>query len=364
FKINTDIYPYSVRFNENATFRVMAYDDKQISSDVIGSGSSTPYQRIRFYMEKVLFDSIVLSSSRESKNDYLWFDYIFKSNLLNAAPDEDVFTYDFHEQDLIFGNDEFGSLIEDGSQNLKIIRMIKSDYMRGNLKKATLKSFFNKNIYKGINFENINDCVDGQDPPDIEVLKKNFVQKINSSKTIVTTKDYEKTIKDFKYTRILYSRAIASNNIENTVDIYAVPFTNTRFYRMTEEFRIALAEYMEKYKLISTNIVVKDPEYVEIKIEIKLSIKNRNTFDIEKIRSDLKTLYNPTEVNNVKYEYEMGTMPSKIDLIKSIKNKYKNVVIENVEVSAIGKGVKRSSEGYKLPCNAVIYCDEININLV
>lgn len=364
FDIDTRSYPYEVQFHDEAKFRVLAYDDKQISSEVIGFGTSTPYQKVRFYMEKVLLDNIVLSSSREINNKENWFNYIYKSNLLSAAPDENVFTYDFHEQELIFGNDEFGSLLEEGIENIKVIKMIKSDYVRGNLKKATLRSFFNKGIYKGINFENIDDCTSGENPPDMQLLKKKFVNKINASKTIVTTKDYEKSIKDFKYTRILFSKSMASTNVENTVDVYAVPFTNTRFYKMNEEFRTVLTEYMEKYKLISTNIIVKEPEYIEIKIELKLSIKNRNTFDIEKIRSRLKTLYNPTEVNNVNYDYVMGTMPSKIELIKVIKNKYKNVVIEKVALSAIGKGVMKNSEGYTLPDNAVIYCDEVNINLV
>lgn len=106
----------------------------------------------------------------------------------------------------------------------------------------------------------------------LEEVKKRFVLDMNTAKTAVTAADYEKIIKETPGLCIHKVKAVMDYD-RNIVKIAIKPYSLELFPQISEGYRKTIKRYIDKSRLLTTEIRLLQPAYLEIEVQGTIYVK-------------------------------------------------------------------------------------------
>lgn len=341
-------------------YRVIVFDDKQLRQLMIGEASGIANFRMRFRGDRILFDDMLLQIAEESGGCYQWYDWRYVKDLTKASPEDRIFTYDYEEEELVFGNHERGLVPARLDQNIRIAKLIKTDYDRGNVKKGHINAIYAKGYPKELSVMNIKDANGGRQPEKNADVHENAYRSFSKITRAITLDHYETLVKKAPGYRISYCKAINNHLSENQITLVVIPYNGQLRPVLNATMKSELLSFLEAYRLITTRLDIVDPVYVETSLYATIKVKNRNRFNSEALRERFYKKLTPIEGYIVDASYTIGTVPSKADIIEELLMNPDILNVDQISIEGLGLGVRRSVDGELiLPENAIIYAKNI-----
>lgn len=343
----------TVNVEEEGRHRIIFFRNMSKDTLLIGTHSGFYDYEIPMRINSIVDDNFKLQCSYVEKGVTKWEDYSFVKNIKLSGNHDKVFTIDKIDSVIRFGDNEHGVMPCDGSQ-IRLLRLEKSDFERGNIKNGQINSFTRDSLNKKINVSNPYDLFGGFKGISNE---KKSLEVLNLSKhieTLVTVADYEKAIIEYPKARITLAKAYKDINVENKVKVTFVPYTGERFPRVPDILQNSIINYLDDRRLVSTMVEFIDPISIEVEVYVDIIVDSKKQFDKAVIKDMLYDMFNPIQGYKVIKGYEIGTIPSKSDVINRLLRCDGVIGIKQVMIG---------SKGLKIPKHSVIYCNNLTINI-
>ncbi len=111
--------------------------------------------------------------------------------------------------------------------------------------------------------------IGGKNPETIEECVMRYREEKRKLERAVTERDYEELIRQTPGLRIKKVRAFPSPEQENCLEAVVQPYTNGNRKLGTDACRRNIIRFLEKKKLLGTQIIVREPEYIGIMIQLE-----------------------------------------------------------------------------------------------
>ena len=107
--------------------------------------------------------------------------------------------------------------------------------------------------------------------------------------TLVTQKDCEQIVKAVPGLSI-HKMGVHSETRQNEIHITVKPNSLEAFPRLSDTYKNEIGQYLEKYRMLTTKIVIKQPVYVPIHVTGTIAVRKHLAHDREKIEKALKKM--------------------------------------------------------------------------
>ncbi|MCT4593118.1 MAG: baseplate J/gp47 family protein [Anaeromicrobium sp.] len=344
--------------------RIISYEEKFKYMKTIGSGNGLPNQRIVLKLDKVRPQSLVIQVGQLTREGMKWTDFTYVDNLISSGPYDNHFMCDFENEMIVFGNGEKGHIPEDGHDNIRVICLSKSNRERGNVKEGEIKEFVHETEeFKHLGIKNIDHGQGGKSPMTIDEGKKAVIDDFERIHRAVSVRDYEKLVREIPGIRVGLARAIPSE--ENTVNIVVVPYTGGKNPMPDKKLLNIVKDYLEDYRLITTNVVPIEPSYVEIFVKCIISTENNNKFNKIEFEKRIKKYLSPITPDEIRKDYKIGSPLYKSEILKII-NEFQGVkYVKKLWIDGKGIGIERDKNGnIHMDKNGIYFCGHVDVELI
>lgn len=358
---NVEAYAFNVELRSNglsinipgdADYQLVLWSNAMGENTLIGSTTGFPKSSIRFSSRKLLKESLRLQCGEGLLSDYAWHNYDYTDTFYRWGNTDRVFTIDEAEESIVFGNHEFGFMPDEGDDNIQLITLQLSNFERGNIKSGQIQGFCRDKLNQDLLVSNPYDFSGGGRGESAEKTLEKVLTFFKEKQTLVTTSDYERVLCLYPHARILFAKAFTDELVDNQIKLMIIPYNGQRFPTLSLHLKDSLQQYISRYKLITTSIDIIEPLYVEVDLHVELRLDASRVFHREHVYQYLYNLFNPVQGYEVMHNYEVGTVPSKGQLIEALL-KYEGVeAIKRLEINIANNS---------MPINGVIYCNQINL---
>ena len=341
-----------VKIDKPGRYKMVFWRDNITNERVIGSTSGFPDGMIRFASRNAIVDALKIECSHDVNNYLNWQSYDYTDSFLKHDNESKVFTIDKEHEFIYFGNHEHGYLPEKGDQNVRLVSLQLSNFERGNIKAGRLQGFARDFLNNKLHINNPYDFSGGKRRDSKEKILQEVLNTYERKQSLVTGIDYLQAIKAYPDARILYANAYSDQLVENRIKVTGVPYTGERFPKIEKDLKSGLMTYLEKYRMITTAIEFVEPVYMEVSVYVDLIVDQPRLFNSERVEEVLYHHFNPIKGYDVDLEYEMGSLPSKSDVMALL-----------LKLDGVG-GIKRLEievTGGHMPRHGVIYSDRIQV---
>jgi len=170
----------------------------------------------------------------------------------------------------------------------------------------------------------------------------------------VTPEDYEDLAKDTPGLRVARVHAVAYPK-ENLVEVVVVPYSTLDRPTPSKAFIKAVCNHLDKHRLITTNLDVVSPEYVEVSVDAEVVIKPRN--DVEKMKDKivgaLKKFLNPLKGGPDSQGWQFGRSVYQSEIYAVIEAVDGVDCITQLTLRAINGGIHQNGNIVILPLQLV-----------
>ncbi len=240
------------------------------------SSNGLPCQRFAFDLsEDILTDSLrIMALDRADSEFPCWREYGYTDNLYAADPYDRCFTYDRKRREIVFGDNENGEIPPKGIDNIMVIscehtRGNSGRVIRGNLGTVT-------DAVGEYSLTQHTDAAGGRGRETLSHAMARLKLRMNECVKAVTADDYRTLAMRTPGIRIADVCAIpffdpdipraSEDKLVNTVTLAVLPYSTDKYPVPDENFLSAVREYMENFRLITTQIKVVAPVYVSVDI--------------------------------------------------------------------------------------------------
>jgi predicted phage baseplate assembly protein len=176
---------------------------------------------------------------------------------------------------------------------------------------------------------------------DIEKTFEEFRKDLRRPYTAVTSEDFETIALAEPELKLTRAKAIVKTENKNIVTILIVPYASLETEKPTssEELRKRVCKYLDKHRLITTQIKVDDPAYVRVSINTEIKIKPGYSPDLlrDRVNQSLNKFLSPVKRGSDYNEWPFGRPVYRSEVYE---------VIEGVEgVDCVLKLSLRGEEG-------------------
>lgn len=140
-----------------------------------------------------------------------------------------------------------------------------------------------------LRFINCADVTNGRFEECFEQVRSRFAADVTRPATLVTQKDCEQIVKDVPGLSI-HKIGVHSDTRQNEIHITVKPNSLETFPGLSDTYRNAIGQYLEKYRMLTTKILIKQPVYVPIHVTGTIAVKKHLAHDREKIEETLKKM--------------------------------------------------------------------------
>lgn len=178
----------------------------------------------------------------------------------------------------------------------------------------------------------------------------------------VTSKDYEYIAKATPGLRVKRAKAIPDKR-KGSVTVVVVPESTLDKPKPSEEFLMAVYRYLDKRRLITTEVYVKEPEYVEVTVNAKVKIKRGYESDTvrHRIENRLKQFLHPFKGGPEGDGWQFGRSVFKSEIYELIDG------IEGVdrvqELNMVDGEYRYDGEKIEIPNSGLVYSGKHTIRI-
>lgn len=346
--------------------RIIIYDEDFKANSIIGTSYGLPNQSYKFKLENVITDDFIIQSGKYEDGKVIWKDFSYKKTLNFLSHLDCNFTCNFENDVIIFGNGQNGRIPFNFPDSLRVISFVKSNKERGNVKSGEINEFL-KNSSETINIDVINElsAEGGKEESCIEDGREIVLNDFKEIHRAVTKEDYEYLVKNIPGVRIAFSKAIVNLKYENTVFVVVIPFTGKERPMPDKKLLNIVKEYLEDYRLITTNVKIIEPNFVEISIKCSLSTNNMDNFNKKNMIKEIQKYISPIGADYINEEYKIGETIYVSKILKILNGFSEVKYVKKIWIDGKGQDVSQDSNGNLfLPQNGICYCGKVEIDLV
>lgn len=263
-----------IRFNT-----VPAINLSTVRDELLGASDGTPSQTFRLSRRPIQKDSILVSIEPKEQKPEVWNRI---DDLLAAGPDDPSYVVNPNTSEIQFGDAEHGRIPPAGAA-IVAIRYRFGGGTAGNVAAGGISG--KPASVTGIeSVTNERPAVGGREEQSLNELKKQAPQQLKSRNRAVTVEDFSYLASQAggvaKATAIpLMHPDFPEIGVPGAVTAVIVPDSDDLAPVPSSDLVQAVARYLNDYRLITTELFVTGPEYVEIKVEASIAAQPYASFD-------------------------------------------------------------------------------------
>lgn len=314
----------------------------------------------------------VMVRDRESDEFPCWNEYRYLGSLSLAGAYDRCFTYDEDRHVLMFGDNEHGEVPPSGEKNIMVISCSVTNGSGGNVPARNLKALTVSG--KTYPIDRAADSTGGRDRETAAHALGRLRERINACGRTVTAEDYRRAALNTPGLRIADAKAIpffdpalppelsevSERKAPNTVTVVVLPYSTERFPVPDRRFLSAVKDQLEKYRLITTRVLVAAPVYVRADVSAEVVCLTQEVEQAGRgIEAALRGMFSVIGSDG---RTRFGEPISEADIIGCICNVEGILSVKRLRVKVGDRRCGRDRYGrITIPPNAVAYCGEVNI---
>lgn len=351
--------------NNYEKLRIISYENVFKESAMIGSGTGTPNQSYNFNFQNFIPEFLIIQVGKMVDGKLVWKDFYYEPNMISLTPKDCVFTYNFEEKVIVFGDGERGRVPYNMDNNLRVVSIAFTNKERGNVKHSEIDGFvYEDPRLREIEVTNVISAEGGNKELSIEDRKKEVIKDFSKIYRAVTLEDYEILVKSIQGIRIAASKAILKKNCENTVSVVVVPYMEAEKPRADAKLLDIVRTYLEDYRLITTRVEVINPIYIDISVKCIIVTDDADSFDKNLIINQINEYLTPIKEGKVNLNYQIGSIVNIGEIFKIISGYSKVKYIKKLWLDGKGEEFYQDKNGNLiLPENGISWCSKIELEL-
>jgi uncharacterized phage protein gp47/JayE len=210
-----------------------------------------------------------------------------------------------------------------------------------------------------LTFRNIAAGKRGYYSDSFETLRKRFADDIKTPVTMVTESDCERIVGSVPGLSI-HKTGVSANMRDNEIYIVVKPNSSERFPKLSDTYIDVMKKYFEKYRMLSSKIIIRQPVYVAINVSGMLYTKkylNNSHRNIENTISMMLDGINSDAGFGAKVVFH--EIYEKIDAMDCVDNIAELSIVPESYTYA-----KKSGLDIQLDSNALFYPGKISLEIL
>jgi DNA-binding protein YbaB len=207
-----------------------------------------------------------------SEHDKTWRDWQEVDDFDASGPEDPHYVIDHDKGEVAFGDGVHGLIPPVGKRNIKATYRFGGGE-KGNIKAGAIDLILDgAEKIKELNVKNKLRASGGEEKEALDTAVIRARRDLKEPYRAVTAKDYEVIAKKTPGIRVKRAKALPEKE-KGSVTVVVVPESTLDKPEPSEGFLMTVCKYLDKHRLITTEVHVKKPEYVEVSVNAVVRIK-------------------------------------------------------------------------------------------
>jgi hypothetical protein len=346
---------------------------------LIAGSDGLPNQKIKTNIRDIITDSFKIQVGQKLKgiSSLCWEDWMKVDNFDSSAPTDKHYILNDDTGEIIFGDNERGAIPQNlGINNISIISCQTGGMEKGNVKTNEINEIYSEiDSLRDIHVLKSTPAEGGKNKESIQDAKQRARRELKKLYKAVTCEDYEEIAKMTPGLRVAKVRAIPlyepglkgypTNHVEAKVCIVVVPYSTAEKPLPSKAFIENMRRYLDKFRLITTEVEVVPPEYVKITVSAVVVVEQHININSKKIIDALKEMLSPVGSGEESEGWDFGRTVYKGDIYGRIKQIDGVEYVRDLKIQFEGRAAETDSGGdIRLYPHAIVYSGEHKIHVI
>lgn len=353
-----------------ATFERMRY---------LGISNGLPNQTFELYDLEIIPQSFIIQVGKKVVGcaELVWEDWHQVDNFMNSNATDLHFVYDDQNHRVLFGNNEKGSIPADvGMNNICMIQCRVGGGSKGNIKQHLIKEIVTEDDeIQRLHITNHHFARGGREKETLVEAKQRYQKELTKQDRAVTSEDFELIVKQTPGIRVgrvkaipLYAAGLKDYPIHKVpaqVTVVVVPYSESKKPIPSQGFLQTVKQYIDQYRLITTEVHVIAPEYIKITIYAVVVVEPYLKGDSTKVVKALNQLLHPLDYETKSDGWEFGRSVYKGDIYGAINEIEGVTFIKELWIEGEGAGIQKEASGnIIIPPHGLVYSGQHQIEVI
>ncbi|OPX86523.1 MAG: Baseplate J-like protein [Pelotomaculum sp. PtaB.Bin104] len=366
--------------------RLISYRPEWTDNGLIGRSSGFPNQQFKVQAVPVDVKNISLQVGRElmagSPGQLSWEDWLAVDDFDASGPGDHHFVLDPEQGEIIFGDGINGAIPPAPSNkellNIRLISYCAGGGEEGNVLPGAVNKIIGPVGAEGrLKVENAQPASGGTSKEFLEEAKIRTRRSLRQGFRAVTSQDYERLAGATPGIRVARAKAIPlfksglanypADPVPAAVTVVVVPFSDAVKPVPSSGFVRNVLRHLDRYRLITTELDVKPPDYVEVSVSASIVINSRSNPNnlLSKVKEELKTFLHPLTGGPEGSGWPFGRSIYKSEIFGLLEKVEGVDYIKEVVLNAQGAGIKSDAQGnYSIPPQSLVYSGEHEVEII
>ncbi len=382
FQNSAEGFPRKGRKN----IRLISYKPEWQDQSLIGISNGQPNQKFTVQPVPVIAKHLVLQVGREIKagspGKLVWEDWMAVDDFDASGPGDRHFVMDPEQGEIIFGDGINGAIppapSNDKLLNIRLISYCTGGGEEGNVLQGAVNEIIGPlGTEERLKVENAKPALGGFSKEPLEETKIRARRIWQQVFRTVTSQDYERLACATPGIRVARAKAIPlfkvgpanypAEMVPAAVTVVVIPFSEAVKPIPSSGFMQNVRRHLDKHRLITTELDVKPPDYVEVSVSVSVVSKSRSNPEnlLDKVKAALNTFLHPLTggpdgsgwpFGRSIYISEIFGLLEKVDGVDYVKE---------VVINAQGVEVQSDAAGnYSIPPKSLVYSGEHEVEII
>ncbi|MGN0342444.1 MAG: baseplate J/gp47 family protein [Roseburia sp.] len=333
-------------------------------SSVFGQGitDGCANQEIPFSFDGI--QELSISLWGEEKNGTVRYEiWNYVPNLERAAYTDKVFTYDWEQGRILFGDGEHGRVPRPG-QKICITGFAVSKFKDGNALEREITQVPGQ--MENLKVYNPMPAVGGRNLETMKDIKTRLETELFCQGRLVSVDDYKTVVKRtpglmIEAVEVLsgkrYGEIHDRNWEDNEVVVVVKPYAQKKCPVLSDFYKESISAYIEEKRLINTKVSIVSPSYVGIEIYGKIELTHKRPQDQAAVLELLEELVDAKgEAPQFGKKLVLSALFSRLEMMEEVSR------VHSLSIERLGKGAEKNQRGdIQLMEDALCYISDINL---
>ena len=359
------VFPEETIIEENSKLIVFCVEESFLPDFRQGITDGCANQEIWFPYPD-LYEIGLSTWTKEKDGCHRYEIWNYTPDLSKAGYMDSVFTYDFEQKKIMFGDGIHGKVPLQGQQ-LCITKLSVSEFSRGNVLEGEINelmeaSQFDEDEYDmemeeeyfdeedfSYEFFNLQKASGGRELETVPEMLKQLEQLLFSQRRLVSPEDYEEIVKQtpgllIEGVTVLsgekYAKIKGSEWDKNEVVVVVKPYSEKQRPPLSEYYKEKILEHIEDKRLINTKVTVVSPTYVGIEVRGRIRLTSLGKSEQQEVIACLENMIKPAEgENGFGKAVILGKIYAKLEMLKQVRQ------IHELSLERTGTGAVKNQRG-------------------
>lgn len=342
---------------------VVSLDARGVQMHLLASGTKISNQIIALSPKNILYDAVDLMVGERDPSGIGYTIWEKTEDFYCCDKDSRAYILDCVERKVRFGDHEFGMVPPKGQENIRLIGLALTEGRGSNIQKGIIRT---ADRLENVSIVQFAEARGGRNEETFEERMKRCADLFGDCKRTVTVKDYETIVRQtpgllLRDVKILQGYATKEHNTlvpqRGAVTIAAYGegrASNAPLKSYVDNIRL----FMEKHRLVNTNMMVCWPSYIGLHITGKIIITFRGKQNERSIEQAVETFVK-------RLSDKMGTPLYYGDLFGILDTLDDVSYVESLQLLATGTVMPRGvTDDVFIPENGVYYVKKIEFDYI